>query len=152
MANQVRELFGEVPGNLTDFSIASQASQAEAFKFFIEFFRSGKWRRTGLIWWNIIDGWPQFSDAVVDYYYEKKLAYDYIKRSQSPICIMLKEPSNHKQELVAVNDARIDMRLDYVVRDIDTMETVAEGSKVSSPTASAHSVKSHIPTRPRDSI
>ena len=27
--------------------------------------------RTGLIWWNLIDRWPQFSDAIVDYYMEK---------------------------------------------------------------------------------
>ena len=28
----------------------------------------GLWRRTGIIWWNVIDGWPQISDAVMDWY------------------------------------------------------------------------------------
>jgi len=68
MANQLRYLFGEIPDNLEDFVLASQITQAEAMKYFIEHFRSTMWRRTGIIWWNLIDGWPQFSDSVVDYY------------------------------------------------------------------------------------
>ena len=80
MANQIKVLFGEEFNDLETFSLASQLSQAEAVKFFIERFRSQKWRRTGLIWWNLIDGWPQISDAVVDYYYNKKIAYSFIKR------------------------------------------------------------------------
>ena len=44
----------------------SQISQAEADKFFIEKFRMGKGHTSGIIWWNIMDNWPQFSDAVVD--------------------------------------------------------------------------------------
>ena len=30
-----------------------------------------------MLWWNVIDGWPQFSDAIVDYYFGNKLAYHY---------------------------------------------------------------------------
>ncbi|HHY97696.1 MAG TPA: glycoside hydrolase family 2, partial [Firmicutes bacterium] len=73
MANQIKEMFGEIPDNLEDFALASQISQAEAKKFFIEMTRLHKWRRTGIIWWNMLDGWPQFSDAIVDYYFGKKL-------------------------------------------------------------------------------
>ncbi|MDD5603829.1 MAG: hypothetical protein PHG48_07145, partial [Eubacteriales bacterium] len=91
MAKQVRELFGFVPDNLDDYVMASQISQAEAFKFHIEYFRARKWRTTGIIWWNLMDGWPQFSDAVVDYYFDKKLAYHYIKVSQQHVCIIVKE-------------------------------------------------------------
>ncbi|MGN1346590.1 MAG: glycoside hydrolase family 2 protein, partial [Eubacteriales bacterium] len=83
MWTHVETLFGKngrATSNLRDFSRASQISQAEAKKYFIERFRLAKWRRTGIIWWNLIDGWPQISDAIVDYYYDKKLAYDYIKR------------------------------------------------------------------------
>ncbi len=65
MAKQVAILFGKVPEGLDDFVFASQVSQAEAKKFFIEQFRMQKGKRTGLIWWNVIDGWPQISDAVV---------------------------------------------------------------------------------------
>lgn len=69
MADQIKELFGFIPENLEDFVLTSQISQAEAKKFFIEMFRIKKWRRTGIIWWNVIDCWPQFSDAIVDYYF-----------------------------------------------------------------------------------
>ncbi len=127
MAKQVRELFGDVPDNVDDFAFASQASQAEALKFFIESFRAGKWRRTGILWWNLMDGWPQISDAIVDYYFGKKLAYDFVKRAQAPVTVILREPSNWGQDLVASNDARDDVGLRFAVTDVDTGETLAEG-------------------------
>ena len=72
MANQIRNMFGFEPDNLDDFILASQIFQAECKKFFIERMRCGKWRRTGMLWWNLRDGWPIISDAVVDYYGIKK--------------------------------------------------------------------------------
>lgn len=101
--------------------------QAEAKKFFVELFRAHKWRRTGIIWWNLLDGWPQFSDAVVDYYFERKLAFDFIKRAQEPLCLMLREPKAWGQELVACNDTRQEIEVEYMVKDIDGGETLAEG-------------------------
>ncbi|MBE6725699.1 MAG: hypothetical protein E7576_11015 [Ruminococcaceae bacterium] len=109
MWNQVETLFGKggpATADLESFSLASQISQAEAKKYFIERFRMSKWRRTGIIWWNLIDGWPQISDAIVDYYFDKKLAYDYIRRSQQPLCLMFGEPENGSLTLYAVNDTR----------------------------------------------
>ncbi|MBQ1184033.1 MAG: glycoside hydrolase family 2, partial [Clostridia bacterium] len=104
MAHQVRVLFGDVANDFETFSLASQISQAEAVKFFIERMRLGKWRYTGIIWWNLIDGWPQFSDAIVDYFYNKKVAYDYIKRSQQPVCIMFSEPKDNQIRLFGANE------------------------------------------------
>ena len=117
MANQVRELFGSVPDNLDDFSLASQISQAEAMKFFIELFRQQRAYRTGIIWWNILDCWPQFSDAVVDYYFVKKLAYYFIKRSQQPFILLVGEPSNWKQPLLAINDSKSAISFTYRLLD-----------------------------------
>ncbi len=127
MSDQVKTLFGTEPDNLADFSLASQISQAEAKKYFIERFRISKWRRTGIIWWNLIDGWPQISDAVVDYYYDKKLAYHYIKRSQQPLCLMFDEPKDDLLPLYAVNDTGKDVRLSYRVTDITAGETITAG-------------------------
>lgn len=127
MANQVRELFGIVPDTLEDFAFASQATQAEAKKFFIERFRGTKWRRTGIIWWNLMDGWPQFSDAVVDYYFAKKLAYHYIARAQQHLALMMREPEGAEQALVAVNDTRRDLAFSYRVSDIETGDEMADG-------------------------
>ncbi len=104
MADQTAEMFGSQPENLEDFILASQISQAEAKKFFIELTRYKKWRRSGVIWWNMIDGWPQFSDAVVSYDFIKKLAYHYIKRVQQDLCLMFDEIDRWNIRLHASND------------------------------------------------
>jgi len=127
MADQVQELFGKIPEDIEDFIMASQISQAEAKKFFIEMVRLKKWRRTGIIWWNMMDGWPQFSDAVVDYYFGKKLAYYYIKRVQQPICIMIDEPENWHLKVVVGNDSLEDANGQFKIWDADTKETLLEG-------------------------
>lgn len=129
MAAQVRLLFGAVPDNLDDFAYASQCSQAEAMKFFIEMFRSAKWRKTGIIWWNILDGWPQFSDAVVDYYFRRKRAYATIRRSQAPVCMTLREPEDELQELVVCNDTRERVQLRFTVTDAETGAVLLTGAE-----------------------
>ena len=127
MAKQIRALFGTVPDNIDDYAFASQVVQAEAKKFFIELFRGSKWRRTGIIWWNLMDGWPQFSDAVVDYYFSKKLAYGFIKRAQAPLCLIVMEPTGSEQQLVASNDTRDAIDLTYEIHDIASGQVIAHG-------------------------
>ena len=130
MLKQVAEVFDKPSdsiNNLKDFAIASQIVQAEAKKFFIELFRGNKWRRSGILWWNLIDGWPQLSDAVVDYYFDKKLAYYYIKNSQKQLTVILREPNNWVQEIVIVNDYLSPQTVNYKVTDIDTTEVLASG-------------------------
>lgn len=131
MAKQIRELFGTIPDTLQEFALASQISQAEAFKSFIELFRCSKWRRTGILWWNLADGWPQFSDAVVDYYFTKKLAYHYIKRAQQPVCLMFKLPENWTLSLMASNDTPERVCVHYKVTDISENGTVLIESECS---------------------
>lgn len=128
MSNQIREMFGCMPDNLEEFSFQSQCVQAEAKKFFIELFRGAKWRRTGILWWNLMDGWPQFSDAVVDYYFIKKLAYSFIRRAQQPVLMMFREPQGWNQDLVICNDTRETLHVQYNVRDLSSGETLAAGS------------------------
>ena len=128
MADQVDVLFEQKPDNLSDFAKMSQISQAEADKYFIEKYRISKPRRTGIIWWNIVDGWPQFSDAVVDYYYTKKLAYHYIKRSQTPVCLMFDEPENNLLPLYVSNDTFEGKNVQFKVTNITDGKVVSEGS------------------------
>ncbi|MCE5258792.1 MAG: glycoside hydrolase family 2 [Chloroflexi bacterium] len=130
MEKQVRELFGAVPDNLPAYALASQISQAEAKKFFVELFRTMKWRRTGILWWNLMDGWPQFSDAIVDYYFNKKLAFSYLQRSQLPLCLVLSEPADWAQALVACNDTRDDLAVRYTVTDQASGRVVLEGTGI----------------------
>ncbi len=104
-------------------------TQAEAVKFFIESTRLRKWRTSGILWWNVLDGWPQFSDAVVDYYWGKKLAYHYIRRVQQPVCLMIGEPGPGKYlPVILANDTLAPAEVSYRVWDGETGETAAAGS------------------------
>ncbi len=133
MEKQVRQLFGEIPDTLTEFSLASQISQAEADKFYIELFRCNKPVKSGVLWWNLIDGWPQFSDAVVDYYGQKKLAYYYIKACQEPVCVMLGEMVDWMHPLVISNDTLIPAHVEYRVLDVDDGAVLKEGATTVEP-------------------
>lgn len=128
MHDQVDLYFGGVPEDLEMFSRLSQIVQAEAKKFFIERTRLKKWRRTGIIWWNMIDGWPQISDAVVDYYYAKKLAYHYIKRVQRPVCLMMDELVDWTHDVVLGNDSRTAYDVVWRVEDGETGEVLLQGN------------------------
>ena len=128
MISQVERLFGTASADIGEYARQSQVSQAEAVKFFIEYFRTTKGRRTGLLWWNIIDGWPQISDAVVDWYGVKKIAYGYIKRSQAPLCMMCAEPKNGILPLIVSNDTQENKSGEYTVENVVTGAKVASGT------------------------
>lgn len=123
MAQQVKTLFGEIPKEIARFAKMSQISQAEALKFFIERFRLRMNTHGGIVWWNLIDGWPQISDAVVDYYFCKKLAYHFIRRSQQPVCLIMDED----RCLFAVNDTDTNVRISYTVREMNADKEIYEG-------------------------
>lgn len=129
MANQIREVFGDIPERLEEFALASQIVQAEAKKFFVESARLRKWRTSGILWWNMLDGWPQFSDAVVDYYFVKKLAYHYLRRAQQPVCVVVGESAGEKYHpVVLCNDTRGAAEVTYRIWNGETEETVSEGT------------------------
>lgn len=132
MERQVRQLFGDVPTDPEDYIIASQVSQAEAKKYFIERMRVARPDKTGIIWWNLLDGWPQMSDAVVDYYFEKKLAYSYIKRSQAPFVIAAGELNNWHLPIYACNDTMVAREGHLAVKDAETEELIHECDFVAS--------------------
>ena len=114
MSNQVKLMFGVPSTDLDTFIDQSQVVQAEAMKTFVELFRSRKFTRTtGLIWWNVRDGWPQLSDAVVDYFYSKKLAYWTIRNAQRDQIVMVRD--DHRA--IAVNDTRADVPGSVSIRD-----------------------------------
>jgi beta-mannosidase len=104
IGKQIGEYFNRAPVDLDEYIKASQIFQAEALKFTIETARLDP-ECSGILWWNMIDCWPLFSDSVVDYYFGKKLSYHYIKRVLSPFCIMCTEPEAWNSQVVAVNDS-----------------------------------------------
>lgn len=128
MEDQILFLFGAIPDTFDGFARASQLSQAEAYKFFIENARH-RAEKTGLLWWNLIDGWPQMSDAVVDYYGKEKLAYKNICRSQAQVLCMIAPDENGNFTLWGINDSVRDVCIDIRVEDGETKETFFEGRK-----------------------
>jgi len=133
MFKQVKAVFGAIPNELEEFTLASQISQAEAVKFLIENTRIQKWRRTGILWWNLLDAWPQTSDAVVDYYFQKKLAYHFIKRIQTPVLIIVGEPEAWHHKVVLCNDSLAAPVVHYRITDFDSNEVVLEGNATPPP-------------------
>ena len=131
MADQVEMMIGRVPKDLGEFSVMSQFTQAEALKFFIERTRLKKWRRTGIIWWNMIDGWPQTSDSVVDWYFVKKRAFNTVKRVQKPICVIMDEQNGWNQDLYICNDSRESKAAYVKVWDADNGEILFEDDVIS---------------------
>ena len=90
MTNQVARMFGAVERDFDEFVAQSQFFQAEALKTMVELFRSRKFTRaTGLVWWNVRDGWPQLSDAVVDWYGGRKAAFAALRDAQRPVLALL---------------------------------------------------------------
>lgn len=130
MINQVKSLFGTVPTDLDEFIFASQSVQAEAMKFFVERFRGRKFSPcTGILWWNIRDGWPIISDAVVDWYFSPKMAYWFLRNVQRDVCVMaLDAASDGRHPLVAVNDTRSEHTVNVVVTDIESRKRIYEGN------------------------
>jgi len=120
MINQVKHVFGKVPEKLDDFILASQCVQAEAMKFFVEIWRGDKPNRSGIIWWNIRDGWPILSDAVTDYYFSKKLAFHFLKTVHENICIFVNDAGDGSHFLVVVNDTKQPAKGNVVVTDLTT--------------------------------
>lgn len=129
MINQVRSLFDEVPADLDRFIFASQAVQAEALKYFIEKFRGHKFSPcTGMLWWNIRDGWPIISDAVVDWYFSPKLSFDFIQHAQYNVCALINDAENGSYPLVIVNDTFESASGEVEVKDIDSGNIVYQGN------------------------
>ena len=128
MLNQIRCVFGDIPTDLDGFIFASQSVQAEAMKFFVEKWRAGKFSPfSGIIWWNVRDGWPLISDAVTDYWCSKKLAYYYIRHAQQNICCMIRDSENG-YDLVAVNDTQEKADVQIRISDVASGRLIHEGS------------------------
>lgn len=128
MTNQVKILFGSVPEKLDDFILASQSVQAEAMKFFVEMWRGDKPERSGIIWWNIRDGWPILSDAVTDYYNSKKLAFYFLKNVQHNVCLFINDAKEGHHPLVAVNDTRMTAKGNVEVTDVASGVLIFSGN------------------------
>lgn len=119
LVRQAGLLLGAPPDNLGDLVIASQITQAEADKALFERMRIAKGRTWGMLWWNLRDGWPVISDAVVDHFGRRKLAYAVLKRSHARVVPLIAEAAHGRHRIVVVNDTWDDCPARLVVRDLD---------------------------------
>ena len=124
MVLQMHMLFGDVETDLEGFALESQCAQAEGMKFIVEHCRSRKFdKKTGMTWWNMRDGWPIISDSVVDYYGRRKLAYEYIKRAQQNVLVMVDENG----DVLVVNDLLRPVKGHAMLTDAETGKTFFDG-------------------------
>ena len=130
MTNQVKTIFGGIPAKLEDFIFASQSVQAEAMKYFVERWRGGRPYRTGIIWWNIRDGWPLLSDAISDYYGGKKRAFFYLKNVHTDVCCLITDdgPNSKYYYLRADNQTLKDADGEVEVIDVESGKTIFNGN------------------------
>lgn len=126
MVNQNDEYYEDAPSDLPNFILANQIYQAEAFKYVVEHYRMAG-DCGGILWWNMMDCWPQLSDSVVDYYFNKKLAYYYLKRTQQPFVLMCTDTAGFHSTVKAVNDTRREQRGRYCVVDGETGAELLKG-------------------------
>ena len=117
---QIEAFFGKFDGSIEDFVLASQILQAEGEKFQIENFRS-KPKCSGIILWNLADCWPQPSEALLDYYGNRKMAWYFVRRSMKPVLFM---PAMGKF-ITAVNDSSADVCGTWSLESISTGEILS---------------------------
>ena len=58
------------------------------------------------------------------------LAYHFIRTSQQLLCLVLGEPEGQRQQVLACNDTRQDVPLEFTVRDVVTDQIVSAGQGV----------------------
>ena len=105
---RLQHLFGRQFGldDWEEMAFAANILCGEIFKYAIEYSRAHKWRKTGVLWWSLLDMWPMmFNYSVVDYNFRpKQPAYDWIRQSQQRFCLMVVEAADGTRELFAAND------------------------------------------------
>ena len=98
-------------------------------KYFIEMWRGKKFDdKTGIIWWNLRDGWPVISDAIVDYYNSKKMAYYFIKNVQQDVCVLINDAEDGNYPLIGTNDTRSTQSGNVTVTDASSGRKIYEGT------------------------
>ncbi len=123
-------VFAPLSEDLSVFVKQSQYTQAEAYKAWIEHSRISD-DINGILLWNLLDGWPQVSEAMVDYYFTKKASFEFVKRAQRPVNVILKEESKGVLTVFAVNSGRKSVTVEYSI-SLNGKEIAAGKTELSS--------------------
>ena len=73
------------PRNFEEFVELSQKTQAKGMEMAIQAHRKQMGHCMGTMFWQLNDCWPGPSWSVIDYYGNKKLAYDVVKENYKPV-------------------------------------------------------------------
>ncbi len=75
----------------------------------------------GIIWWNMLDCWPQISDAVVGLLFSTKAGVLLHRpRAACRLCMVCAEPENWCHKIFLCNDSNEAHTVRYIVRDGET--------------------------------
>jgi beta-mannosidase len=97
------------PDDWEELAVGINSVTGILFKFCIEYARIRKWRKTGVLWWSLLDMWPMmFNYSVVDSAFRKKQpAYGWIKQSHQTTCLAAEfEDDGKNVAIYALNDSR----------------------------------------------
>jgi len=121
------EVFDDVKmGSLEEFVEATQLAHGIILQFALEHFRRRKPYNSGVALCHFITHWPDIKWGIVDYYGDKKLCFDYVKRTYSPLLISLEykkrrwENEKFEGKLWVVNDYENqyeNMSIKYIAKD-----------------------------------
>lgn len=80
------EVFGSKCNDTLEHFVAStQIAQGTIFQFALEHFRRCKPHVSGVALCHFITNWPIIKWDIIDYYGEKKLSYDFVRKSYQPL-------------------------------------------------------------------
>lgn len=104
-----------------DYVLAVNVICAEVFKGVIEYSRVSRWSKTGVIWWSLMDMWPMlFNYSVMDYEYNRKLAYYWIRQSQQEFALMgVRKEIDWELSICAANDTLFSQVAEYSITAYD---------------------------------
>lgn len=104
-----------------DYTIAVNFACAEVFKDMIEYCRVTRWKKSGLLWWSLMDMWPMaFNYSVIDSDFNRKLAWYWIRQSQQAVALMgVRVEMGGELAIYAVNDTLKPAEIAYTVRAVD---------------------------------
>lgn len=107
---------------IKDYALAANVICAEVFKDVLEYCRTMRWSKTGVIWWSAMDMWPMlFNYSIIDCDYKRKLGYYWIKQSQQDFLLMgVRTEAGGELSLYAANDTLEEKTVEYTVTAYDT--------------------------------
>lgn len=91
-----------------DYATAINIICGDVFKDVIEYSRTGRWDKTGVIWWSLCDMWPMlFNYSVIDSDFHRKMPYYWIRQSQQFFALMIvRREMQGEIALYTANDTR----------------------------------------------